>query len=167
MLDQPRELEVIEVAGIVTFLLVEHLFDFFFRESLAHGLEETLKFFAGNDFGAFGVEAFEGVLDDIFGIGSVQLLTEEREEAGEVDVSGSFLDHVFQVRCWGIFAHGRERASEIFRADETVTILVDHVEGFLELLNLRLTEQSEDIGGGLLGLLLSGSLLFAHPDSLL
>lgn len=39
---------------------------------------------------------------------------------------------------------------------ETITVLVDHVEGLLELLDLRLVKHSEDIGGGALGALLGG-----------
>merc|ERR1719173_101775 len=91
--------------------------------------------------------------------------TEGGEESGEVDVAGGFLDHVFEVRLWWVFTHRGEHTGQIFLGDETVTILIDHVEGFLELLDLGLGEQGEDVGGGLLGLLFSGSLLFAHGDS--
>ena len=35
--------------------------------------------------------------------------------------------------------------------DETVAVLVDHVEGLLELLDLVLVEHGEDVGGGALG----------------
>ena len=75
--------------------------------------------------------------------------TEEGKEGGEVDVTGGFLDHVFEVGGWWVFAHGGEHTGQIVLGDESVTILVDHVEGFLELLDLRLTEQREDVGGGL------------------
>jgi len=167
VLDQSCELDVVEVASVVTILFVEHLFDLFFRESFSHRLQESFQLLSWDHLCAFGVEAFEGVSDDVFGVGTVELLTEEGEEGGEVDLSGRFLDHVFQVLCWGVFAHGGEHTGQIVLGDETVTVLVDHVEGFLEFLDLRLREQSEDIGGGLLGLLLSGSLLLAHPDSLL
>merc|ERR1712062_139870 len=139
-----------------------HLFLLFFGESFAHGLQKSFQLLSWDHLCIFGVEAFEGVSDDVFGAGTVELLTEEGEEGGEVDISGRFLDHVFQVLCWGVFSHGGEHTGQIVLGDETVTVLVDHVEGFLEFLDLRLREQSEDIGGGLLGLLLSGSLLFAH-----
>jgi len=123
-----------------------------------------LEVLSGNRLVTLGVETFEGVLDDVFGICTVKFLTEERQERGEVDVAGRFLDHVVEVLTWWVFAHGREHAGEIFLRDESVTILIDHVERLLELLNLRLTEQRKDIGGGFLGLFLSGSLLFAHLD---
>jgi len=45
---------------------------------------------------------------------------------------------------------------QILLVDEAVAVLVDHVEGFLELLDLRLVEHGEDIGGGTLGTLLGG-----------
>jgi len=165
VLDQPGELNVVEVTGIIDVLLVEHLLDFLLGESFSHTGEKSLQFVSVDDFVAVGVEALEGVVDDVFGIGSVELLTEEGEEGGEVDVAGCFLDHVFEVRLWWVFTHGGEHTGQIFLGDEAVTILIDHVEGFLELLDLGLGEQGEDVGGGLLGLLFSGSLLFAHGDS--
>ena len=43
---------------------------------------------------------------------------------------------------------------KVLLVDETVPVLVDHVEGLLELLDLVLAEHGEDIGGGPLGALL-------------
>jgi len=165
VLYQPGEFNVVEHAGIVTVLFIEHLLDLLLGESFAHRRQESFEFFSGDQLGAFGVEALESVEDDVLGVGSVELLTEEREEGGEVDVTGRLLDHVLEVGLWRVFAHGGEHTGKILLGDEAVTVLVDHVEGFLVLLDLRLTEQRENVGGGLLGLLLSGSLLFAHPDS--
>jgi len=136
VLDQPSELNVVEVTGIIDVLLVEHLLDFFLGESFSHAGQKSLEFVTVDDFVAVRVEAFESVVDDIFGIGSVEFLTEEGEESGEVDVAGGFLDHVFEVRLWWVFAHRGEHTGQIFLGDETVTILIDHVEGFLELLDL-------------------------------
>jgi len=136
VLDQPGELNVVEVTGIVDVLLVEHLLDFFLGESFSHAGQKSLEFVAVDHFVAVRVEAFESVVDDIFGIGSVEFLTKEGEEGGEVDVAGRFLDHVFEVRLWWVFAHRGEHTGQIFLGDETVTILIDHVEGFLELLDL-------------------------------
>jgi len=136
VLDQPGELNVVEVTGIVDVLLVEHLLDFFLGESFSHAGQKSLEFVAVDHFVAVRVEAFESVVDDIFGIGSVEFLTKEGEESGEVDVAGRFLDHVFEVRLWWVFAHRGEHTGQIFLGDETVTILIDHVEGFLELLDL-------------------------------
>ena len=45
---------------------------------------------------------------------------------------------------------------EVLLVDEAVSVLVDHVERLLELLDLRLVEHGEDIGGGALGALLGG-----------
>lgn len=52
---------------------------------------------------------------------------------------------------------------------EAVSILVDHVEGFFELLDLGLVKHGEDIGGGALRALLCGlslCLLARHLDCL-
>lgn len=45
---------------------------------------------------------------------------------------------------------------QILLVDETVPVLVDHVERLFELLDLRLVEHGEDVGGGPLGALLGG-----------
>merc|ERR1712183_515299 len=74
VLDQSCELDVVEVASVVTILLVEHLFDLFLRESFAHCLQESFQLLSWDHLCAFGVEAFEGVSDDVFGVGTVELL---------------------------------------------------------------------------------------------
>ena len=43
---------------------------------------------------------------------------------------------------------------KVFFVDKTVPVLVDHVEGLLELLDLRLVKHGEHIGGGTLRALL-------------
>ena len=48
---------------------------------------------------------------------------------------------------------------QILLVHEAVSVLVDHVEGLLELLDLRLVKHGEDIGGGPLGALLGGLAL--------
>lgn len=45
---------------------------------------------------------------------------------------------------------------QILLVDEAVPVLVDHVERLFELLDLRLVEHGEDVGGGPLGALLGG-----------
>lgn len=50
---------------------------------------------------------------------------------------------------------------QILLVDETVSVLVDHVERLFELLDLRLVEHGEDVGGGPLRALLGGLSLGA------
>lgn len=45
---------------------------------------------------------------------------------------------------------------QILLVNETVSVLVNHVERLFELLDLRLVEHGEDVGGGPLGALLGG-----------
>lgn len=45
---------------------------------------------------------------------------------------------------------------QILLVNKTISVLVDHVEGFLELLDLRLVEHREDVGRGPLGAFLGG-----------
>ena len=46
---------------------------------------------------------------------------------------------------------------EVLFVDETVPVVVDYVEGLLELLDLILVKHGENIAGGSLGLLLGGA----------
>jgi len=50
--------------------------------------------------------------------------------------------------------------------DEAIPVLINHVEGLLELLDLVLVEHGEDVGSGALGTLLgaspTGSLAARH-----
>ena len=51
---------------------------------------------------------------------------------------------------------------QVFLVDEPIPVLVDHVEGLLELLNLGLVKHGEHVGGRALGALLGfGLRLFA------
>lgn len=43
---------------------------------------------------------------------------------------------------------------KVFFVNKTISVLVNRVEGLLELLNLRLVKHSKHIGGGTLGALL-------------
>lgn len=45
---------------------------------------------------------------------------------------------------------------QVLLVNKTIPVLVDHVEGLLELLDLGLVEHGEDVGGGTLGPLLGG-----------
>lgn len=45
---------------------------------------------------------------------------------------------------------------KIFLVHKPITVLVDHVEGLFELLDLRLVKHGEDIGSGALRALLCG-----------
>ena len=45
---------------------------------------------------------------------------------------------------------------QILLVDETVSVLVDHVESLFELLDLRLVKHSKHVGGSPLGALLGG-----------
>ena len=51
----------------------------------------------------------------------------------------------------------RQHVMEVVLVNETVSVLVDHVEGLLEFSDLRLVEHGEDIGSSSLGALLVGA----------
>lgn len=55
-----------------------------------------------------------------------------------------------------LFTQRGQHVMQILLIDETVSVLVDHVERLFELLDLRLVEHGEDVGGGPLRPLLGG-----------
>ena len=57
------------------------------------------------------------------------------------------------------FSQGSKHIMQAFLVDESVPVLVDHVEGLLELLNLGLVKHGEHVGGRVLGALLGGLCL--------
>lgn len=62
---------------------------------------------------------------------------------------------------------GRQHVVKVLFVHKTISILVDHVEGFFELLDLGLVKHGEDIGGGALRALLCGlslGFLARHLD---
>merc|ERR1719447_2306844 len=65
--------------------------------------------------------------------------------------------HALQIVLGGVLAQAGQHVVQVLVIDEPVPVLVDHVEGFLELLDLVLVEHGEHIAGGSLGPLLGGS----------
>lgn len=55
-----------------------------------------------------------------------------------------------------VFTQRSQHVVQILLVNETVSVLVDHVESLFELLDLRLVEHGEHVGGGPLGALLGG-----------
>ena len=88
---------------------------------------------------------------------TLEPLSEEGEEHGEVDGAGGLVHHALEVLVGRVLAEGGEHVVEVLLVDEAVPVLVDHVEGLLELLDLVLVEHGEDVGGGALGALLGGA----------
>ena len=121
----------------------------------------------------FLIKAAKCVLDDILGISSLhhvislcalvtvsthlEPLPEHGEEHGEVDGAGSLAHHPIQVLLSGVLAQAGQHVVQVLVVNEPVPVLVNHVEGLLELLDLVLVEHGEHIAGGSLGPLLGGA----------
>ena len=84
-------------------------------------------------------------------------LPEHGEEHGEVDGAGRLPHHALQVVLGGVLAQAGQHVVQVLVVDEAVPVLVDHVEGLLELLDLVLVEHGEHIARGSLGPLLGGA----------
>ena len=62
-----------------------------------------------------------------------ELVSQHVEENGEVDLSWGFGDHAFKgLGIHTINAEGFESGLKISNIDDTVSVSIDHTEGFLE-----------------------------------
>jgi len=134
-----------------------HFVDLVISEPVPDGGEELPEPVLGDHADVLLVEAPEGVLDDLLGVGALESLPKEGEEHGEVDGSGGFVHHALEVVISGVLAERCKHVVEILLVDESVPVVVDHVESFLELLDLILVEHGEDIASGALSPLLGGA----------
>merc|ERR1719500_2441993 len=62
-------------------------------------------------------------------------------------VPWGLVHHRLQVILGGVLAQGGQHVVEVLVVDEPVPVVVDHVEGLLELLDLVLVEHGEHIAG--------------------
>jgi len=157
--DDVGESLVVEVAVGVDWGGGHHAVEFFLGESVGLGGKDITEVFLRDGAFAFWVEEFEGVKDNVLGVGTVEFVGKHVKEDGEVDGGWCFGHHL--VKLGVLNRHNTEGGvggAEIFLVDETVTVGVDHAESLLELLDLGLLEHREDVGGSLC-LLLSLSLL--------
>merc|ERR1712193_259281 len=87
------------------------------------------------------VKHFEGINDGVFWISTVKFVSQHLEENGEVDGTGSFGHHVGEFFIFNRHAtEGSVGGFQIILVNETITIGINHFEGFFEFLDLRLLE---------------------------
>lgn len=153
VLQDPGEFNKIEHPVLDGSLLV-HVVDLLVGEAVAHRGQQFTQIVFVKSANIRFVEASEGVSYDVFWIRTLESFTEESEKHGEVDGTRCLVHHLVQVLVTHLLSQGSQHILEIIVIDEPVPVLVNHVEGFLELLDLILVEHGEDVGGGALGTLL-------------
>ena len=84
---------------------------------------------------------------------SRHFLCEQGHHLGEVDRSRSLAYQVvgLRIRDWSSNTH--KGGLQVVGSDDSILVHVNNSKSFLELLNLFLTEQGENVGTRLLGLL--------------
>jgi len=153
MLEDPGELGVVK-HPVLDGSLAVHLIHIVVSEPFPHGGQQFPETVLMDEPAVVVVKAPKGVLDDVFRVGALEALPKQGEEHGEVDGSGSLVHHALQVIVGGVLAQGSQHVVEVLLVDEPIPVLVNHVEGLLELLDLVLVEHGEDVGSGPLGALL-------------
>ena len=150
---------VVEVAGFIDLGSVHHGLELLLVESVGLSGQDLGKVILGDGSLVFWIEELESVDNDVLGVRSVELIGKHRKEDGEVDSSWSLGHHFVELRVLdGHDTEGSVGGAEILLVDETVAVGVDHAEGLLELLDLRLLELRENVRGSCLLL----SLLWCH-----
>ena len=84
---------------------------------------------------------------------SSHLLCEECDHLGEVDWARGLADQVVGLSVGDGSPNVDKGGHEVLGCDDAVLVNVNDAKGFLELLNLLLTEECEDVGTRLLSLL--------------
>jgi hypothetical protein len=150
MLQDPRKLDVIEKA-VLDRRLPEHLVHILIGEPIAHRRQQLSQPVLRYKPGILLVKTPERVLYHILRVRALQSFTKQRQEHGEVDRAGRLVHHALQVVLGRVLAQRRQHVVQVLLLDEAVAVLVDHVEGLLELGDLGLVEHGEHVGGGALG----------------
>merc|ERR1719384_1047192 len=156
MLQDPGELVVVEHA-ILDGRLPVHLIHVVIGEPVANGREQLPQSVFVDQANIVLIEATEGILDDILRVCALQSLAKQGEEHGEVDWTRGLVHHCLQVILRWVLAQRGQHVMEVLVVNEPVPVVVDHVEGLLELLDLVLVEHGKHIAGGSLGPLLGGA----------
>lgn len=153
MLENPCELYKVELARLDWSFFVQ-IVHFFVAEPIAQSSQEFAQiiFIQRADIGL--VETRECVSYDIFRVRPLKPLPKKSQKHCKVDGSRSLVHHVVQVLVTYILSQGGQHVLEVFVVNESVPVLVDHIEGLFELLNLVLVEHGEHVRGRPLGPLL-------------
>jgi hypothetical protein len=97
-------------------------------EAIPHRSQQLTKTIFVNEASVVLVEASERVLDDLLRVGSLETLAEQREEHGEVDRTGSFVHHLFQILVRRVLAYKKyERVT--FRILKMFVQATSHKDG--------------------------------------
>merc|ERR1719493_610441 len=138
---------VINEAFFVWLGQFEELFEFVVVESVGLGFEDFLEGLDWDDTFVVFVEEFEGFDNNVFWVGTVEFIGQNVQENGEVDWGTGFGAHVVEHVLVDIpDTEGSVGSFQIANSDDTISIGVDHLKGFFELLNLRLLKLRENIG---------------------
>jgi len=166
--ENPGELGVIKHSVFDGGLPV-HFVHVVVREPVSHRRQQLAQPILVDETAVVVIETTKCIFDDILWVCSLQSLSKECEEHGEVNGAGSLVHHALQVVVCGVFSQRGQHVVEVLLVNEPIPVLVDHVEGLLELLDLVLVEHGEHVGGGSLRALLrrpttSGGLTRRHLD---
>lgn len=107
-----------------------------------------------DDSSSIGIESRERTPDHVFGISPVHVLREQRHKHGKIHRAGGFPQHVLDIFVLLGPAQRVEHLRQVFSADDSISVLIDHIECFFKLMNLRLIKHCEHVGSCTLNLLL-------------
>merc|ERR1719260_211190 len=166
--ENPGEFSVVE-HSIFDRSFSVHFINLIISEPVSNGGQQLSKTIFMNQANIFFIKTTKCVFNYIFRISSLESFSKEGQEHCEVDWPWSFTHHALQVLLSWVLAQRCKHVVEILIIYKPISVVINHVEGLLELLDLVLVEHGKHIAGRPLSPLLCGSttscgLPGRHPD---
>jgi len=116
--------------------LLPGLLDLVGGEVVSHVAQEILQVVLVELSGAGVIEHGEGLSDGVLGVSAAELLSEQVQEGGEVELAGGLLQHGVELLIGGHTSEVAVHVLEVSQIDDSITVGVDHGEGLFVLGNL-------------------------------
>jgi len=149
VLEHSRKLNVVETA-VLDRRIAEQRVHLFVRETITHcrhNFSEPVLTYGST---IVRIKTLECIPNHVLRVRASQFFTEQGEEHCKIDVSRCFTNHLLNQILGNILSKRCEHVLQILIADETIVILVNHVKGLLELLNLCLVKHGKNVRSGAL-----------------
>merc|ERR1719348_614585 len=143
--------------SLLNWSLFVHLIHFIISKSITNTCKQLPKSILMNHTNVVLIKTTKSILYNLLWISSLQSFTKHCQEHREVNWTRSLSHHSLKVILCRILAKTGQHVMEIFMINETISVLINHVESLFEFLDLVLVKHSKHIAGCSLSSLLCGS----------
>merc|ERR1719422_810718 len=134
-----------------------HLINFIISEPVSNSCQEFPQSVLVNHSHIVFIKTSKCILDNILRVSALKPFSKHCQEHGKVDGTWSFTHHTLKIVLSWILTKTCQHVVKILVIYEPISVLIDHVESLLELLDLVLIEHGKHIAGCSLGPLLGGA----------